>query len=193
MTTKTKRTLRISILIAGICLVLAILVAFWWPIYALVFCRIHSYTRTNLKYYEQLLETDDVMPRLDALGETLDLDFKLTKHTTILYTSHAYLLTASYDAAAYDVQKKNVLQNYEFEEETFTNHFGVSFDVRFTVDGYDFGVLSLDRYDSDMPHKFYCIGTSESEHKIAWLYFTDWDLDEIPSWEDLLRKDCGWG
>ena len=189
MTAKTKQMIR-RILLTFVIIVLVLV--FGIAAYIAVWQNTHNFTKTNLKYYEQFLQTDTVMPRLDALGDTLDLDFQRTRHVNILYTSTAYLLTASYNETEYEMQKQVVLQKYEFETETATNVSGNSFDVRFSVDGFDFGVLSLDRYNGDMPHRFYCIGTSDTEYKIAYLYFTDIDLDVIPSWEDFLRHDCGW-
>ena len=132
------------------------------------------------------------MPPLDTLGDTIDVDFKLTQHTTLIYASTAYLLIASYDEKEYNTQKQAVLQKYVFEEEPITDSFGKTFTVRFAVDGFDFGVLSMEEYDGWMPKRFYCIGTSDREHKIAYLCFLDLDLDQIPSWEDFLRRDCGW-
>ena len=192
MTTKPKRRLRISFLIAGICILVALAVVFAYPLHMLMYCSLNTYTKTNIKYYERFLETNNVMPPLDTLGDTIDVDFKLTQHTTLLYVSTAYLLIASYEEKEYETQKQAILQKYEFEKDTVTDSFDHSFTVRFTVDGFDFGVLSLEKYAGWMPKKIYCIGSSDSEHKIAYLYFHDLDLDQIPSWEDFLRKDCGW-
>lgn len=190
MNVKTKRTLRILLCMVGAVLVF-VLFTVCFPLLFPLINRLGTYTKTDIKTYERFLETNSVMPRLDELGDTRDLDFKLTKYTTLAFTSTAYLLNASYDEAAYAVQKQAVLQAYEFEQETVTDG-SCTIDVRFTVDGYDFGVLSLDKYHSYMPKYFYCIGTSDSEHRIAYLYFADNELDYIPSWEDFLRKDCGW-
>ena len=192
MTAKPKRRLRISLLIAGICVLMTLIIVLAFPLHLLLYCSLNTYTKTGIKHYERLLETNDVMPRLDAIGDTLDVDFKLTQHATLLYVSTAYLLIASYDEKEYNTQKQAVLQRYVFEEEPITDRFGETFTVRFVVDGFDFGVLSMEKYDGWMPKKFYCIGTSDSEHKIAYLHFLDLDLDQIPSWEDILRRDCGW-
>ena len=191
MTDAKKRSLRKAFVVLLIVSAVLILV----PVIIIVGLRIHvaknNYTRTDIGEYVQFADTNDVMPRLDALGETTDVVYKETQHSTLFFTSNARLLIASYDDATYESQKQAVTQTYTFEEDAFTacNH---TYDARFTVDGFNFGVLSMDAYGADFPKRFYCIGTSDSEHKIVYLYFTDADLDYIPSWETFLRQYCGW-
>ena len=55
-------------------------------------------------------------------------------------------------------------------------------------------ILSWDKHSvREYPHDFIFVGTSDMEQSICYIYYLDTDLDYIDtSFEEFLRKECGW-
>lgn len=92
--------------------------------------------------------------------------------------------------------KKDVIGRYTFEEASVIDKTDKSIETVFFTDGYQFRLLSVSKYrkseDDEFPEDFYLIGFNDERNQIAYIYFTDPDLDTIEDFSQFLSADCGW-
>lgn len=152
-----------------------------------------SIMKTDMDTYSKMAVENDVMPTVNELGKYEDLKIKNYSHNMLFFNSEAYTVIAKYDDKEFEKQKAGIESNYKFSKDI------IEFDVsdsklkpEFTLDGFEFRVLSEAYSEYGFPKDMYFIGINEDERKIAYIYFHDFDLDYIDSFEEFLIEDCGW-
>lgn len=149
---------------------------------------------TSRQTYEEFAAENGVMPTIGALGDCRSV--QTLKFETIEFLP-AYTLIAEYDAehfaqAVQEVDKTYTFQEYPMIDKVEEN----ALEPTFSLDGYDFRILALDRYSkefSEFPEEIYFIGVNKKERKIAYVYFYDESLDFADSLEYILTEYCSWG
>ena len=89
-------------------------------------------------------------------------------------------MICQYAQEEYAIQKARLDSAYTFQEETIT------------IDGYQFKMLSVEKYNLSYPNNIILIGCSDATREIVYLEFYDFDLDIISSLEDFIIDECGW-
>lgn len=172
----------------AICIVLSLLFAV-----ALTGC---SKDDTSPETYDAFAEKNSVMPVAEELGEYADIHTLCHHGSSFPFEWDAYTLIADYYIGNYEDAKKAVIDRHTFEASSIVDKTGESIDTVFYSDGYQFRLLSVSKYrkseDDEFPEDFYLIGFNDERNKIAYLYFTDPDLDMIDDFPQFLSADCGW-
>lgn len=151
---------------------------------------------TDPEAYEAFAEKNSVMPTVGELVEYKDFHTLFHHGTSAPFEWDAYTLIVDYYIGNYEDMKKTVTEQYAFEASRITDKTGESIDTVFYTDGYQFRLLNVSKYrkseDDEFPEDFYLIGFNDERQKIAYLYFTDPDLDTIEDFPQFLSADCGW-
>lgn len=149
-----------------------------------------SVVSTKMEDYENLTEVNSVLPSLTSLEKSEDLKFKHFHKNMILFSSDAYTLTAKYDEEEYAVAKSIVASKYEFQTKPIEES---NKTPMFSLDKFDFRVVSFNHFELTYPRKILFIGMSDEKKEIAYVYYEDMDLDHInTSFEEFLKEECGW-
>ena len=200
-----------KILICLLCVILAAALMF-----SLFGCEAPLGQRTShdLKIYQRIAGEHALLPSMDELptadeGQPYDVDAVFTYYHMdyIIFQSDAYTLIVHYDPERYDydAERKRVEEKYVFR--TTAVYYGVgphTLDPAFELDGFSFHLLDEEYYTHDsnpmllpeirmeVPKYMYFVGFNDEEKKIAYIYFEDFDLDVIDSFEEFLPEYCGW-
>lgn len=148
----------------------------------------------NIEHYKELTQSVDIMPKLNELGNYEDYSFKYHKDSHfIFFMEQAYTLKVTYDDENYEKEKEALEDKYIYRSKKFTSYGENNKEPYFSIDSFEFKILS-DAYESlGYPKDIIFVGTSDEENTIAYVYFTDTDLDYIDtSFEEFLRNSCGW-
>lgn len=123
------------------------------------------------------------LPILAQLEAEADCRFDYTVYRLGIFESHTYILIADY-ATGYSEAAAALDGAYSWREE---EAFGV--EPEFEMDGFCFRAVE----GEDDPHQMLFIGTSDATGEIAYIYFYDQDLDQVPQGiVQLLKEDSGW-
>lgn len=155
-------------------------------------------TSNNIQVYNNLKsENPDIRlaPDVSDFGNYKDISFKYYKKHMLFFRSEAYTLTASYDKNTYLKEKEYFKNSYTFYKEPICNDPDLPLEdyklkPNFNIDGYEFSVVSHE--DADFPHNIFFFGFNNKENKIAFIYYYDFDLDYIESFEEHIKDECGW-
>lgn len=108
------------------------------------------------------VEAKEFMPILEALPPYEAIDYRYTQKKMFIFEADSVLLNVQYNDETYK-KEKEALKAEEHAGDTFS------------INSYTFWLA-----DSDgLPKSFGFIGTSDEKKAIAYLYFYDFDLDNI--------------
>ena len=151
---------------------------------------------TDPEIYEAFAEKNSVMPIAEELGEYKDFHTLCHHQSSFPFGWDAYILIAEYYFGNYEKVKTEVIGKYTFEKASILDKTDKSIETVFFTDGYQFRMLSILKYrkseDDEFPEDFYLIGFNDDGKKIAYIYFTDPDLDTIEDFPQFLSADSGW-
>lgn len=149
-----------------------------------------SVVSTNLKTYEKIADRNGLLPNVSELGNNEGTKFRHFHKSVILFSSDAYILRVQYNDEDYMEHKSELELKYQYqlepvEESTIT--------TRFSIDTFDFRVVSFDNFELVYPNKILFVGMSDEKREIAYIYYEDMDLDHIDtSFEEFVKEECGW-
>lgn len=152
-------------------------------------------TNNDINVYKQMTLSDKTAPDIDDFGKYSNIDFKFFRKHMLFFRSDSYTLISSYNKDTYLKEKEEFKSSYAFYNEPICNDPDLSLNVyklkpHFSIDGYEFSVISS--VDADFPHDIYFWGFNDNENKIAFIYYHNFDLDYIESFEEHIRDECGW-
>ena len=150
----------------------------------------------NINRYVNLTMTNDILPKLEELGEYEDVDFKFYRDNMLIFQSDTYILKVSYDDENYEKEKELIDNNYIYQTETLIDVVDENTykkEPSFMLDTFNMKMLSQAEYRLDYPKEIVFIGKSDEKKTISYVYYLNWDLDyiDIP-FEEFLKRDCGW-
>ncbi len=150
----------------------------------------------DMNRYRNLTMTNDVLPKLEELGEYEDIEFKFYRNNMLFFRSDAYILKVSYDEDDYQEQKENLRKQYIYQTEDVSDSgIGITYLIEpsFEIDTFQMKMLSNQEYDMIYPKELIFIGASDEKKMISYVYYFDDDLDYIgSSFEIFLKRECGW-
>ena len=157
---------------------------------------IRSYEDADARRAYSQAEAPDPMPSLEELGSPEKLEFhSYFSQGFAIFNCDSWVLIARYDDAAYAQEKELLDSRYQFQD----NPMDVSYEPEyvtepvFEADGFVFRFLSMEgEYSLYYPKYLMIIGTNDATGEIAYLYFSDPDLDYITSIREFLDTDMGW-
>ncbi len=146
----------------------------------------------NIEKYNDIVESVDVLPELDELGNYDDLYFKHFHDRMLFWLSDAYTLKVSYDNQNYNKEKELLSQKFIYQTDTL-KYIENEKEPHFQYDGFEFNVLDVNEYDLMYPKKLVFVGFSDKKQEIAYVYYYNFDLDSInTSFGEFLKGECGW-
>ncbi|WP_216629068.1 hypothetical protein [Cytobacillus massiliigabonensis] len=117
-----------------------------------------------------------MMPTLDYLPEYEDIEYRYTNKTVLMFQSNSIALIVKYDDKTYEGEKEKIAENYTFLNITSTTKDElITPEYKFSINSYSFKVVE----GNEFLKSFGMIGTSNEKQSIAYLYFYDFDLDNI--------------
>lgn len=124
-------------------------------------------------YLAQVYHSELYMPASSTLGTYSDIHLTSQRTIIAIFQTDTVGLFLSYDEDNYKSQKECILENYTFY---LADDPGLESDPDACIDGYD---IKLVKATYDLPtHKMgLLIGINDSECKICYLYYYDFDLD----------------
>jgi len=136
--------------------------------------------RTELHYAEEFL------PSQNEFSNTKAVHFSYQKNFMLMFISKTVAVTVQYTPEEYLGAKESIIQRYDFLDVPMLYHRDNNYELdnAFTYKGYDFCVVSYGgcKY-------FGMVGTNDDTCSIAYLYYSDTDLDYIAQAdEDLDQK-----
>ena len=154
-------------------------------------CFSQSKFSQNPEKYDAFAQKDDVMPATDEVEDSFAV-YPFYHHDGFIFEWNSYTLIAQYDAETYEKKIGEINDSYVFEEEVLQDHTKEhKLNPEFSVGDYRFRLLDVETYSCFFPESYF-IGMNDTEHKIAYIYFDDYDLDVVESFPSLLTKYCGW-
>lgn len=138
--------------------------------------------RTELHYAEEFL------PCQNEFSNTKAVHFSYQKNFMLMFISKTVAVTVQYTPEEYLGAKESITQRYEFLDAPMLQRGDNNYilDNAFTYKGYDFRVVS---YGYGGCKYFGMVGTNDDTCSIAYLYYSDTDLDYIAQAdEDLDQK-----
>lgn len=138
--------------------------------------------RTELHYAEEFL------PSQNEFSNTKAVHFSYQKNFMLIFISKTVAVTVQYTPEEYLGAKESITQRYEFLDAPMLQRGDNNYilDNAFTYKGYDFRVVS---YGYGGCKYFGMVGTNDDACSIAYLYYSDTDLDYIAQAdEDLDQK-----
>ena len=177
---KKRNTILVLILIYVICPIMLLWGLFGYSV---------SY---KIEKYRNALESVDILPEIDELGEYDDLYFKYFHDRMLFWISDAYTLKVSYDNQNYNREKELLSQKFVFQTDSL-KYIDNEKEPYFQHDGFEFNVLDVNEYDLMYPKKLVFVGFSDKKQEIAYVYYYNFDLDAInTSFGEFLENECGW-
>ena len=150
----------------------------------------------NINRYINLTMTNNILPKLEEIGEYKDVDFKFYRNNMLIFQSDAYILKVSYDEDNYNKQKEKLSQKYIYQTEDVADKgIGITYlkEPSFIIDTFQMNMLSNQEYGMIYPKELVFIGASDEKKMISYVYYFDDDLDYIDKpFKDFLKSDCGW-
>lgn len=155
-----------------------------------------STEKSNIKYYERLLDEFPVFPQVTELNHCKEYSFKYYHKRELFFCSDSYKLVVKYDKEAYLSEKTKIEAKYKFSKGTICDSITSNKSTKFSIDSFAFRMLSADEYEVyclEYPKKMAFVATSDDTCEIAYLFFRDTDLDNInSSLSELVRKEFNW-
>lgn len=106
-------------------------------------------------------------------------------HAMSIFQQEAYTTILKYNKENFAKEKSNIENNYRFYTEPVEKE---GSEPIFSYEDFDFRVEISDWY----PKELYLIGINNESCEIAYVYFQDYDLDEVSDFKDILDYYCGW-
>ncbi len=139
-------------------------------------------------YRSELHYAEDFLPAEDELIYAKDLHFSYQQNYKLIFISKTVAVTVQHDPDEYLKAKEHIIQRYDFLDVPMLYHRDNNYELdnAFTYKGYDFRVVS---YGYGGCKYFGMVGTNDDTCSIAYLYYSDTDLDYIAQAdEDLDQK-----
>lgn len=147
-----------------------------------------------LSHYDELAYPEG-MPSSDSLGTPADALFMYYRRSCAIFRSDCDSLILTYTPEEYDARTAELDQQELFHTKPLSTQFHtpeVPLLPEFHWEDWHLRYLNMDGTTLCYPKEMILVATNDRESSIAWIYFTDLELDWISSHEDFLLEDCGW-
>lgn len=179
-------------LLTGILVIMAVVWLFI-SFFTLNYAKCNRYTGQQIQEpYEQVL--NDLMPALDELGDTKQMEFYQYRETASIFYFQADVLICTYSGQEYNEQVAALEHNYAFQSEPM-EACDRTCDPTGTIGDYYFRFLAVDgTYEEQIyyPKQVVLIGTNDNTSEIVYIAFDNMDLDYLTTVEEFVNDYCGW-
>ena len=154
-----------------------------------------SFVSYDIKEWDELETKETYLPSVNEMGEYSDLNYKCQTISAVFFVSKAYTLKATYNGGEeFEKQKDIINTEMVFQDKIIeiTNKETIEKEASFEIDDFKFRMLSEEEYELDYPKEIVFVGISEEKKEIAFVVFSDPDLDYIDTFPEFLIKTCGW-
>lgn len=187
--TKGSSYSRIALLVTALVILLFALF-----LYKLVgdFEGIHRYEGDKaIKCYSEIQKP--MMPSIDELGKVSKYEYYNYYCSYAFFSSETYTLICQYDNYEYEVQKAKLNEKYIFQKEPLHSQW-LEFEPKAKIGDYNFTMLSIEGEYEKLyyPQQMVMIATNNKTKEIVYLFFEDYDLDYIESFDHFVTSICGW-
>ena len=119
-------------------------------------------TSHNIEKWTEIQQNQSYLPSFDEMGNYENISCKYQHKQAILLDSNTYILIASYSEENFHIQKEIFLNSYSFQNFVIENVRDKELEISgsFSLDGYDFKLLSLEEYELTHPKKLAFFGFS---------------------------------
>lgn len=140
-------------------------------------------TRDAFTYNEYFYEPFCI-PDVDDLAKYKNISYQRCETLMLIFSSEATSLVVEYDDETYYKEKDTLEKEY-----VFLDNKKIIPQNEFTIGSYNFRVVEKYRdFQCEFPKFFGIVGTSDKNKSIAYLHFSDFDLDVIDeSMEDFVK------
>lgn len=163
-----------------------------WGHFSLYDC---TTSEDGLEFYEEDIGISSAnMPEISELGQPERIEYHyFYNQIALFFDSDCYTLICAYSPGDYAEMTAALDERYTFHTEPLDAG-ETELEPLYALNGYRFRFLEMetDTYHLNYPHSMTLIGTNDETREIVWSYYSDDDLDYIPSPEDFLLDDCGW-
>lgn len=177
---KIKLYIAVKVVLCILIYALFLCLIFYCSFFA-VFNHLTSYsgddalTKYNEKYYEVR-----GLPLISEFGDFSEIEYHVFDSDMALAEPRADLIICKYDNEHYEYEKEKALAKYIFQDEP-----------KVIVNGYEFRMLSVEKYFDYFPKDVGFIGISDISKEIAFIHYEDVELDYIFSTYEFILDDCG--
>lgn len=152
-----------------------------------------SFVSYDIKEWDELETKETYLPSVNEMGEYSDLNYKCQTISAVFFVSKAYTLKATYNEEEFEKQKDIINTEMVFQDKIIekADEDTIEKEASFEIDDFKFRMLS-EEYELDYPKEIVFVGISEEKKEIAFVVFSDPDLDYIDTFPEFLIKTCGW-
>lgn len=146
--------------------------------------------KSNMDSYDDYVATvpnaKAFMPSLDSLGDYIQSAVNLQSRDMLIYKSDSIILFVLYTKEDYDEKKEELQKSHSFLSEAVYDKNGktrIIPEVSAFVNGYTIKVADNRKTDKNysFPKSFGMVGYNDDINAIAYMYFSDDELDYIKS------------
>lgn len=161
-------------------------ISWWWFGF---FYSTSSYHYKQVSQYEY-----NPLPTIESLPEHKSVKYKYFKDYMGVFESEAYTMIVKYNKETYEKQKATLYEPFEkicdWTNTDDENDYPLEKKV---TTPFDFKGFSFVMYSDEYPKIIYFVGTNDKTNQIAYIYFSDHDLDEISRpYSVFIDENCGW-
>ena len=135
------------------------------------------------QYVVKVRYAEDYMPSIEQCGNYSSILATYKKKTVVFFEIYTVGLFLSYEEEEYYKQKKSILANCDFfnaeDEELASDHDAV-------IDGYNIQLVKQE-YPLQTYKMGLLIGMDDSNKKICYLFYYDFDLDELDNLDSYVE------
>ena len=145
-----------------------------------------------LEAYSAVAADVEELPPVSEMGEPERVEYyHFFDIFAIYFDSDCDILICTYDGEEY-AQRKEMLDTIcDFRQEP-AEACGYTVEPAITVDGYEFRMLEFSECWDPYPKKMVYVAACDEAGEIAYLYYTDSDLDYVDDMEAHIRDSFGW-
>ena len=136
------------------------------------------------KYLSKVEYATDFMPDTDACGNYSSLTATYQHEDLFFFDVYTVGLFLSYNESEYEAQKNQIFSNYEFftsDDESLKS------DCDATIKNYNIQLVKGE-YEYSTIKMGLLIGTDDTNHKICYLFYYDFDLDILDDLDTYIKN-----
>lgn len=178
-----KKKAKITLLVIGSVLALILFVGASSVIYLRTEINKSSFSINNIEEYYEACEKDGAMPPISTKEfEPCDnIEFYYEQNLWVIISERWYKLTMSYNESEYQKQVKRTESEYDFISDEREPD---SYEKTFEYGDYIFRVCQPYYYPKEMSF----IGFDEMNHKICYIFFSDFELDITDDFPEFFNQ-----
>ena len=156
-------------------------------LFTLSSCTVKKTKTTKEEKYDNYLSkveyAENYMPNADACGNYSSLTATYKHEFLLFFEVHTVGLFLSYNENEYASQKNHIITNYEF----FTpDDVSLESDCDATVGNYNIRLVNYE-YKYSTTQMGLLIGMDDTNHKICYLFYYDFDLDVMDNLDAYIK------